>query len=66
MIYNPPQTQLLRQAERLGLPHANGLTMLAHQGAKALEIWTGAPADRTAPLMLAAALRALGNDTTSH
>ncbi len=59
MIYNPPQTQLLRQAERLGLPHANGLTMLAHQGAKSLEIWSGAPAATTAPTMLAAARAAL-------
>jgi shikimate dehydrogenase len=39
MIYNPPQTALLREAGELGLPHANGLSMLVHQGAKALEIW---------------------------
>jgi len=42
MIYNPPQTALLRDAAALGLPHANGLSMLVHQGARALEIWTGA------------------------
>jgi len=59
MIYNPPQTRLLRQADFLGLPHANGLSMLAHQGAKSLEIWSGAPAARTAPTMLAAARAAL-------
>ena len=41
MIYNPPQTALLRDAAALGLPHANGLSMLVHQGARALEIWTG-------------------------
>jgi len=41
MVYNPPQTALLREAGALGLPHANGLSMLVHQGAKALEIWTG-------------------------
>ncbi len=40
MIYNPPHTALLREAGELGLPHANGLSMLVHQGAKALEIWT--------------------------
>jgi shikimate dehydrogenase len=47
MIYNPPQTALLRQAAELGLPHANGLSMLVHQGAHALAKWTGAavPAD---------------------
>jgi shikimate dehydrogenase len=59
MIYNPPQTSLLRQAEKLGIPGANGLTMLVHQGAKALEIWTGVPAARTAPFMLQAAQAAL-------
>jgi shikimate dehydrogenase len=55
MIYNPPRTRLLQQAGALGVPCANGLSMLVHQGAKALEIWTGVPAERTAPLMQAAA-----------
>ena len=41
MIYNPPKTRLLRDAARLGLPNANGLSMLVHQGARALEIWSG-------------------------
>jgi shikimate dehydrogenase len=54
MIYNPPRTRLLLQAEALGLPCANGLTMLVHQGAKALEIWTGVSAAETAPAMAAA------------
>lgn len=58
MIYNPPQTALLRAAARLGLPHANGLGMLVHQGARALEIWTGAGVP--AGVMRAAALAALG------
>jgi len=44
MIYNPPQTALLRDAAALGLPCANGLSMLVHQGARSLEIWTGVPA----------------------
>jgi shikimate dehydrogenase len=43
MIYNPPQTRLLAQAAALGLPAANGLAMLVHQGARALEIWAGKP-----------------------
>jgi len=60
MIYNPPETRLLAQARALGLPHANGLGMLVHQGAKALEIWTGIPSSRTAPAMRAAAAKALG------
>jgi shikimate dehydrogenase len=59
MIYNPPQTPLLRQATELGLPGANGLSMLVHQGAKALEIWSGALASRLAPVMASAASAAL-------
>lgn len=60
MIYNPPRTRLLAQAQALGIAHANGLGMLAHQGAKSLEIWTGVPAAETAPAMRAAAAKALG------
>lgn len=60
MIYNPPQTKLLRQADFLGLPYAHGLSMLVHQGAKSLEHWSGIPATRTAPTMLKAARAALG------
>jgi shikimate dehydrogenase len=43
MIYNPPKTKLLAQAETLGIAHSNGLSMLIHQGARALSIWTGLP-----------------------
>jgi shikimate dehydrogenase len=60
MIYNPPQTALLREAVALGIPAANGLSMLVHQGAKSLEIWSGVPAARTVPAMSAAVRRALG------
>lgn len=42
MIYRPPQTALLRQAASLGLRQANGLSMLVHQGALSLGLWTGA------------------------
>jgi shikimate dehydrogenase len=42
MIYRPAQTALLRQAAELGFAHANGLSMLVHQGARSLELWTGA------------------------
>jgi shikimate dehydrogenase len=59
MIYNPPQTPLLRQAAALGVPQANGLAMLVHQGAKSLEYWSGVPAERTAPVMMRAARAAL-------
>ena len=59
MIYNPPLTPLLRDAKHLGLPYANGLSMLVHQGAKALEIWSDVPAARTAPAMSVALSSAL-------
>jgi len=59
MIYNPPQTPLLRAAAALDLPHAHGLAMLVHQGAKALEIWSDVPAQETAATMAAAARAAL-------
>lgn len=58
MIYNPPQTPLLRQATSLGLPTANGLGMLVHQGAKSLEIWSGAKVP--VPAMQSAASAAMG------
>lgn len=59
MIYNPPHTSLLKAAASLGLPIANGLSMLVHQGAKALEIWSGVPAARLAPTMATAARAAM-------
>jgi shikimate dehydrogenase len=42
MIYNPPRTALLRAAAAHAVPAANGLSMLVHQGARALELWSGA------------------------
>jgi len=57
MIYNPPATPLLQEASRLGLRNANGLSMLVHQGARSLEIWTHAAAP--AQTMMQAACRAL-------
>jgi shikimate dehydrogenase len=44
MIYNPSQTKLLSQARAFGLPAANGLSMLLHQGALAFTLWTNKPA----------------------
>ena len=41
MIYQPAQTPLLAAAQEAGCKCANGLGMLLHQGAKALEIWSG-------------------------
>jgi shikimate dehydrogenase len=58
MIYRPPQTALLRQAAAMGLSHAHGLSMLVHQGAASLQLWTGVPAP--VQIMQAAARAALG------
>jgi shikimate dehydrogenase len=60
MIYNPPETTLLRHAAAMRVPCANGLSMLVHQGARALEIWSGVPAAQTAPTMSRSAHAAVG------
>lgn len=44
MIYRPAETRFLKLAKAAGCRTANGLGMLLHQGAKALELWTGEPA----------------------
>jgi len=41
LIYNPPETTLLRYAREAGCECANGLGMLVHQGGEAFKIWTG-------------------------
>ena len=41
MIYRPAETPLLAAAKAAGCRTANGLGMLLHQGARALELWTG-------------------------
>ena len=41
MIYRPAETPLLRAARGEGCRVANGIGMLLHQGAEALEIWSG-------------------------
>lgn len=46
MIYRPAETLLLKIARDLGSKKANGIGMLLHQGADALEIWSGKTAPR--------------------
>ena len=46
MIYQPAETPFLTAAREAGCRTANGLGMLLHQGATALEIWSG----QSAPL----------------
>ena len=40
-VPNPPETRLLREARRLGLPVLDGLSMLVYQGAIGFRMWTG-------------------------
>jgi shikimate dehydrogenase len=39
IIYNPVETQLLRNAKRLGCKTVDGVEMFVHQGAESLKIW---------------------------
>jgi shikimate dehydrogenase len=57
LVYNPPETRLLRQARESGVHAIGGLEMLVQQGALAFEMWTG----RLAPVevMASACERAL-------
>ena len=41
IVYNPLETVLMRQARSVGARAINGLGMLAWQGARSFEIWTG-------------------------
>ena len=41
LIYNPAMTPFLKMARKKGHRTLNGLGMLLHQGARALELWTG-------------------------
>ena len=48
LVYNPPETLLMKRARAAGLQASNGLGMLIEQAALAFELWTGQQADRTA------------------
>jgi shikimate dehydrogenase len=58
IVYRPLETRLLRNARDHGIKTVDGLGMLVHQGALALEAWTGR--DVSAEVMRQAALEALG------
>jgi shikimate dehydrogenase len=57
LVYNPPETPLLRMAREAGANTIGGLPMLVYQGAASFKIWTG----REAPLdiMFSSARQAL-------
>ncbi len=46
IIYNPPKTRLLREAEALGLKTVSGLGMFVNQGVRSWEMFTGRKAPR--------------------
>lgn len=58
LVYNPPETPLLKEAKKAGARTVGGLGMLVYQGAEAFRLWTG----REPPLevMFKAARNALG------
>ena len=41
LVYNPLETRFLAEARKRGAKPVSGLGMLVHQGALALELWTG-------------------------
>jgi len=43
LVYNPPETPLLREAAAAGAKAVSGLDMLVYQGAEAVRLWTGRP-----------------------
>ncbi len=57
LVYNPPETALLRAARKRGLKAINGLGMLVHQAAISWTIWTGLEAP--VEVMRSAARRAM-------
>jgi len=57
VVFNPPETRLLRAARKLGLPVLDGLAMLVYQGVIGFESWTGhKPPERVMMNALRAAL----------
>jgi shikimate dehydrogenase len=58
VVYNPPETPLLKSAKERGLSTASGLGMLVYQAAESFRLWTGKTAD--VQKMLAAGRKALG------
>ncbi len=41
LVYNPPVSRLLREAQKKGCAIMNGVKMLVHQGAESFRLWTG-------------------------
>jgi shikimate dehydrogenase len=58
VVYNPPETPLLKSAKERGLTPVSGLGMLVYQAAESFRLWTGKDAD--VQKMLSAGREALG------
>jgi shikimate dehydrogenase len=56
IVYNPLNTRLLKEAERMGCPTVDGVSMFIYQGAHQFELWTNlkAPVDIMKLAVLAA------------
>lgn len=57
VVYNPPETRLLKEAEAAGARTLTGVRMLVYQGAEAFRLWTGKEAPEE--LMMEAVEKAL-------
>lgn len=57
LVYNPPVTQFLREAQAAGCETLDGLPMLLSQAAQQIQLWTGQTAD--SEMMRIAAIKAL-------
>lgn len=57
LVYNPPRTRLLEEAEKAGAIPVSGLDVLVYQGAEAFRLWTGM--DPPVEVMRIAAIEAL-------
>jgi len=44
IVYNPPETKLLKDAKAAGAKTVSGIEMLIHQGTASFEVWTKHPA----------------------
>ena len=62
MVYNPPRTRLLRDAEVQGKQVIAGTTMFVAQAARQFEIWTGHPAPESVFGAPAALLESSGRE----
>lgn len=64
LVYNPPETVLLKRARAAALPAINGSPMLVEQAARAFQLWTGLPSP--ARVMYEAIQKELGGQRSTQ